>query len=72
MLKSTAADPDAVDTLLRLYHLARFSSHPVTDSDFRAARTAVVRLAQTWRGFDTAMRHTVRPSHEDQAVRTGP
>ncbi len=31
----------------------------VTDDDIRTARTAVIKLAATWRGFDTAMRHTV-------------
>lgn len=58
VLRSTAADATSVDTLLRLYHLARFSSHPIIDDDVRAARTAVIKLAATWRGFDAAMRHT--------------
>lgn len=60
VLRSTAADRTAVDTLLHLYHRARFSPHPVSDDDVRAARTAVVRLAATWRGFDTAMRRSAR------------
>ena len=60
VLRSTRADPGSVDTLLRLYHGARFSDHPVTDDDVRTARTAVIKLAATWRGFDTAMRHTAR------------
>jgi hypothetical protein len=60
VLRSTRADPASVDTLLRLYHQARFSDHDVSDDDVRTARTAVIRLARTWRGFDTAMRHTTR------------
>ena len=59
VLRSTQADRGSVDTLLRLYHRARFSDHEITDDDIRTARTAVIRLAATWRGFDTAMRHTV-------------
>jgi hypothetical protein len=58
VLRSTQADRGSVDTLLRLYHAARFSDHEVTDDDVRTARAAVVKLAATWRGFDTAMRHT--------------
>lgn len=60
VLRSTAADRASVDTLLRLYHQARFSHHPITDDDVRAARTAVIKLAAIWRSFDTAMRHTAR------------
>ncbi|MFT4165224.1 MAG: DUF4129 domain-containing protein [Microlunatus sp.] len=59
VLRATQADPASVDTLLHLYHQARFSRHPVSDDDVRSARTAVVKLARIWRGFDTAMRHTV-------------
>ena len=59
VLRSTQADPASVDTLLRLYHQARFSQHPVSDADVRSARTAVITLARLWRSFDTAMRHTV-------------
>lgn len=59
VLRSTDADRRSIDTLLHLYHQARFSTHPLTDDDVRTARTAVVRLAATWRGFDAAMRHTV-------------
>lgn len=58
VLRSTRADAGSVDTLLRLYHRARFSDHDVSDDDIRTARTAVIKLAATWRGFDTAMRHT--------------
>ena len=39
-------------------HRARFSDHEISDDDIRSARTAVIKLAATWRGFDTAMRHT--------------
>ena len=60
VLRATRADPDSVDTLLRLYHQARFSRHPVSDDDVRSARDAVIKLARIWRGFDVAMRHTVR------------
>lgn len=60
VLRSTRVDPGSVDTLLRLYHRARFSAHPIADDEVRAARTAVVRLAATWRGFDTAMRHSAQ------------
>ena len=60
VLRSTRAERDSVDTLLRLYHRARFSEHEITDDDVRSARTAVIRLAATWRGFDQAMRHTAR------------
>ena len=60
VLRSTNADHGSVDTLLRLYHRARVSDHEVTDDDVRTARTAVIRLAATWRGFDTAMRNTTR------------
>jgi hypothetical protein len=59
VLRSTQADRGSVDILLRLYHRARFSDHEITDDDIRSARTAVIRLAATWRRFDTAMRHTV-------------
>lgn len=58
VLRSTRADQAPIDTLLHVYHQARFSTHPITDNDVRAARSAVVRLAATWRRFDTAMRHT--------------
>lgn len=58
VLRATSADPGAADTLLHLYHQARFSTHPITDAEVRTARAAVVKLAATWRGFDTAMRHT--------------
>ena len=58
VLRSTQADRASIDILLHLYHRARFSGHPVTDDDVRAARTAVIALARRWRGFDTAMRHT--------------
>jgi hypothetical protein len=60
VLRSTQAERGSVDTLLRLYHRARFSEHELTDDDVRTARTAVIRLAATWRGFDQAMRHTAR------------
>ena len=60
VLRATQADPASVDTLLHLYHQARFSQHPITDDEVRSARAAVVKLARIWRGFDTAMRHTVR------------
>lgn len=60
VLRATQADRASVDTLLRLYHQARFSQHPISDDDVRSARTAVIKLARIWRGFDTAMRHTVR------------
>lgn len=60
VLRSTQAERAPVDTLLRLYHRARFSEHAVTDDDVRTARSAVIRLAATWRGFDQAMRHTAR------------
>jgi hypothetical protein len=60
VLRSTVADRSSVDTLLRLYQRARFSSHPVTDDDVRTARSAVIKLAARWRSFDTAMRHTAR------------
>lgn len=60
VLRATRADPASVQSLLALYHRARFSSHPITDGDVRAARTAVIRLAGAWRDFDTAMRHTAR------------
>lgn len=60
VLRATQADAASVDTLLRLYHQARFSRHPVSDEDVRSARTAVIKLARIWRGFDTAMRHTVQ------------
>jgi hypothetical protein len=59
VLRSTQADRGSVDTLLGLYHRARFSDHEIPDDDIRTARTAVIRLAATWRRFDTAMRHTV-------------
>ncbi|MDN5770765.1 MAG: DUF4129 domain-containing protein [Microlunatus sp.] len=59
VLRSTEADHGSIEQLLRLYHRARFSQHPVTDDDVRLARGAVVSLARRWRGFDTAMRHTI-------------
>lgn len=60
VLRATQVDREPVDNLLRIYHRARFSTHPVTDDDVRTARDAVVKLARIWRGFDTAMRHTAR------------
>ena len=60
VLRSTATDATSIDNLLRIYHRARFSDHPITDDDVRTARSAVVRLAATWRGFDTALRQTAR------------
>lgn len=60
VLLATQADPASVDTLLRLYHQARFSRHPITDDEVRSARAAVIKLARIWRSFDTAMRHTVQ------------
>ena len=60
VLRATQADPASVDTLLRLYHQARFSQHPISDDEVRSARTAVIKLARIWRSFDTAMRHTVQ------------
>ncbi|HEU5485015.1 MAG TPA: DUF4129 domain-containing protein [Microlunatus sp.] len=60
VLRSTNADRSSVDTLLGLYHQARFSEHQLTDDDVRTAHAAVVKLARTWRGFDSAMRQTAR------------
>jgi hypothetical protein len=60
VLHSTNADRASVDTLLGLYHQARFSGHQLTDDDVRMAHSAVVKLARTWRSFDSAMRQTAR------------
>jgi len=45
LLDRTPADPAAARTLLRLYHRARFSEHPVSARDVIAARTALETLA---------------------------
>jgi hypothetical protein len=45
LLDRTPADPRAARTLLRLYHAARFSDHPVTERDVAAAGSALDTLA---------------------------
>jgi hypothetical protein len=49
VLDRTHADARAVRELLRLYLAARFSDHPVTDDDVRAARAALGRIGEAVR-----------------------
>ncbi|PFG19162.1 DUF4129 domain-containing protein [Serinibacter salmoneus] len=46
---ATAADPDAVDALRRLYLAARFGEHPVGAESVAAAQAALDRIGATWR-----------------------
>lgn len=46
---ATAADPAAVEALLRLYLSARFGDQPVGTRDVEAAQDALDRIAETWR-----------------------
>ena len=45
LLERTLAPPDAVATLRRLYHKARFTDHPVTAEDVDEARLGLGRIA---------------------------
>lgn len=47
MLDATPAPAADLDTLRRLYHHARFTTHPVTDDQVAAARTALEHIART-------------------------
>jgi hypothetical protein len=44
----TAVDVAAADELLALYLRARFDSHPTSDKDVGAARSAIARLSASW------------------------
>jgi Domain of unknown function (DUF4129) len=59
VLSATEADPDAVDGLLHLYHLARFSRHEIGMAEIVEARRCVRGLATSWARFDRALRATV-------------
>lgn len=45
LLQHTPAPAGAVSTLRRLYHKARFTTHPVTGDDVASARAALARIA---------------------------
>lgn len=48
LLRYHHADPEAVQTLLQLYHRARFATHPdLTSGDVQAARAALNTIVQT-------------------------
>jgi hypothetical protein len=47
LLEHTPAPAEAVTTLRRLYHKARFTEHPVTVGDVARARQALSRIAET-------------------------
>lgn len=48
VLQRTAADPQATDDLLRLYHRARFSTAPLGPAERARAADALDRLAASW------------------------
>lgn len=48
VLARTGADPAATDTLLHLYHRARFSTHEPTRADVDVAGRALQALAASW------------------------
>lgn len=70
VLGTTAASPAAVQTLLRLYHRARFTEHRITPSEGVAAADALERLVEDLRtsgsastgGPDAARSDVVQPS----------
>ena len=47
-LGSTRADADAARELLGLYHLARFSTHPVTADHVERASRCLAAIAESW------------------------
>lgn len=49
VLQTTAASPAAVQTLLRLYHRARFTGHPITPAEGDAAADALDQLVDDLR-----------------------
>jgi hypothetical protein len=59
VLRATAADREAVQTLLRLYHRARFSDHPVGMEEVKAARVCVQSLCRSLSGYEQALRSSV-------------
>ena len=59
VLRSTAADPVAVRSLLNLYHRARFSDHPVGIAEVKQARACVSALCRSWSGYENALRSSV-------------
>ena len=48
ILRSTRADADATRELLALYHLARFSTHPVTADHVERASRCLGAIADSW------------------------
>jgi hypothetical protein len=48
VLTATKADADATRELLALYHLARFSTHPVTAEDVERASRCLGAIAASW------------------------
>jgi len=48
ILTATRADPDATRELLGLYHLARFSTHPVTPDHVARASRCLGAIAESW------------------------
>ena len=55
VLEATDADRGAVTGLLRLYHLARFSDHPISGSDIEQATQHLATLARGWRNRLTSV-----------------
>lgn len=60
VLRSTAAEPEAVTRLLDLYHRARFSDHAVGMAEVKQARACVLSLCRTWSGYENALRSSVQ------------
>lgn len=66
VLGTTAASPTAVQTLLRLYHRARFTEHRITPAEGEAAADALERLVDDLRSSTTDSRSSdVRSSATD-------
>jgi hypothetical protein len=54
VLRRTSADPDAIAGLLRLYHLARFSSRSAGPAELSEATVLLGALADSWSAVDSA------------------
>jgi Domain of unknown function (DUF4129) len=52
VLQATSADHEAVDSLLKLYHQARFSWHGLSSADRARARGCLEGLSASWSAFE--------------------
>lgn len=69
VLQTTAASPAAVQTLLRLYHRARFTEHPITPAEGSIAADALDQLVDDLRSAGPAeARPTPRPQPPAQVA----